>query len=904
MKRELSKTYDPKDVENRIYEEWEKNGCFKGVSDPDKKPFTIAMPPPNVTGQLHMGHAVDNTLQDILTRFKRMQGYAALWVPGTDHASIATEAKIVEAMRKEGITKEELGRDKFMERAWAWKETYGNRIIEQLRTLGSSCDWERLHFTMDEQCSEAVLEVFTKLYREGKIYRGNRMVNWCPKCKTSISDAEVEHEDQAGHFWHLLYPIKEIEGSYIEVATTRPETMLGDTAVAINPEDERYKHLHGCHVILPLVNKEIPIVCDEHADMEKGTGAVKITPAHDPNDFEVGQRHALPMVRCLTYDGRMTGEADRKEYLDQKAAGLLSEDEPEVLDCGKYAGMTTAAARKAIVADLQELGALKEVENIRHEVGTCYRCHTVIEPMISKQWFVKMEELAKPAIEAVETGELRFVPERFTKTYLNWMRNTRDWCISRQLWWGHRIPAWYCDECGSVNVAKTAPHACSKCGSTHLTQDPDTLDTWFSSALWPFSILGWPNEDAEDFKYFYPTTTLVTGYDIIGFWVSRMIFSGLAHTGKLPFDTVVIHGIVRDNQGRKMSKSLGNGVDPLEVIQQYGADALRFMLVHGNAPGNDMRYSDERIIAMRNFTNKIWNASRFLLSKVEIDKIELPAEADLALEDKWILTRLNDTVREITSNLENYDMGIAAQNLYNFIWDTFCDWYIELAKIRFNGSDEAQKTNIEQVLCYVLVNILKLLHPFMPFITEEIYHYLPTDDGFLMMQKWPEYNEAHNFAEDAIQMEKIMALIKAIRERRTEFKVPGSKKAAVTIVTKAADLYQDSEAYLKFMAGASTVTVTGENPDDSSKMVNIVTSDANIYIPLAEMVNIEEEKAKIQSELQKAHKELEIQNKKLNNPGFMAKAPEKLVAEVKEKLQNATDLIRRLEESYQALSNL
>ncbi len=898
MRNDLPKVYNPQDVEKRIYAQWEAAGCFRGIRDPKKKPYTIAMPPPNVTGQLHMGHAMDNTMQDILTRFKRMQGYAALWVPGTDHAAIATEAKIVEAMREEGLTKQDLGREKFMERAWEWKETYGGRIVQQLRTLGSSCDWERERFTMDEGCSDAVLEVFVKLYNEGKIYRGNRMVNWCPKCVTSISDAEVEYEEQNGNFWHLLYPVKET-GEYLEIATTRPETMLGDTAVAINAEDPRYKHLHGCHVILPLLNKEIPIVCDEHADMEKGTGVVKITPAHDPNDFEVGQRHNLPMVRCFTYDGFMTGAADLQAYQELAASGHMTEDEPEVLDCGKYAGMNTADARKAIVADLEALGLLKEIEPLKHDVGTCYRCHNTIEPMVSKQWFVRMQSLAEPAIKAVEDGELRFVPERFTKIYLNWMRNTRDWCISRQLWWGHRIPAWYCADCGETIVAKTAPCTCPKCGSANLEQDPDTLDTWFSSALWPFSILGWPNEEAEDYKYFYPTNTLVTGYDIIGFWVSRMIFSGLAYTGKLPFDTVVIHGIVRDNQGRKMSKSLGNGIDPLVEIEEFGADALRFMLVQGSTPGNDMRYSSEKITAMRNFANKIWNASRFLLMNLTIDECKLPET--LELEDKWILSKLNTLVKEVTDNLESYEMGIAAQKLYDFTWNSFCDWFIELAKIRLNGEDEVRKTNVQQVLCYVLTNILKLLHPFMPFITEEIYQALPHDGDFLMMQQYPVYDEALNFAADEATMEKIMEAIRAVRECRAELKVPNSKKAHVTIVSTNTDIYETAKSFLIRLASASEVTVLAEETEALAGMVSVVTADAKMFLPLAELVNLDDERARIQKELDKAYKELEFVNNKLNNEKFMAKAPEKVVAGVRESEAKAKALIQKLEEQMAAL---
>ena len=895
---ELPKTYAPSDIESKIYQQWEKDGCFKAEPDSKKKPYSIAMPPPNVTGQLHMGHAVDNTWQDILIRFKRMQGYSALWIPGTDHAAIATEAKIVEQMRSEGLTKEDLGRDKFMERAWAWKEKFGNRIVTQLRTLGSSCDWQREHFTMDEQCSNAVLEVFTKLYEEKKIYRGNRMVNWCPKCCTSISDAEVEYEEQNGHFWHILYKVKET-GEFLEIATTRPETMLGDTAVAINAEDERYKHLHGCHAILPLINKEIPIVCDEHADMEKGTGVVKITPAHDPNDFEVGLRHNLPMVRCFTYDGHMTGADDVKAYNELMASGHAAEDEPEVLDCGKYAGMTTAEARKAVLADLTELGQLKETEDLKHDVGTCYRCHTTIEPMISKQWFVRMKTLAEPAVKAVEDGEIKFVPERFTKIYLNWMKNTRDWCISRQLWWGHRIPAWYCDDCGETNVAKSAPCKCQKCGGTNLAQDPDTLDTWFSSALWPFSILGWPNTDSEDYKYFYPTSTLVTGYDIIGFWVSRMIFSGLAYTGKAPFDTVVIHGIVRDSQGRKMSKSLGNGIDPLEVIEKYGADALRFMLVQGSSPGNDMRYIDDKIINVRNFTNKIWNASRFLLMNMTIDKVELPEK--LLIEDKWILSKLNNLIKEVTYNMEQFDMGVAAQKIYDFIWYNFCDWYIELSKIYLNGSDEKRKKDVENILCYVLTESLKLLHPFMPFITEAIYQALPHEKGYLMLQSFPVYNDELSFSEDEKTMERIMDSIKAVRENRSELKVPNSKKAHITIVTDVPEMYTQSKDFLIRLAGASSVEVVTNDLENTMGMISIATADAKIYMPLAELVDIDKEKERISKELEKANKDLEFLLKKLNNEAFMSKAPQKVVDDIRAKEQKAKALIQNLTDMYNSL---
>ena len=895
---ELPKTYNPSDTESKIYQQWENDGCFRAEPNSKKKPYSIAMPPPNVTGQLHMGHAVDNTWQDILIRFKRMQGYSALWIPGTDHAAIATEAKIVEQMRSEGLTKEDLGRDKFMERAWAWKEKFGNRIVTQLRTLGSSCDWQREHFTMDEQCSNAVLEVFTKLYEQKKIYRGNRMVNWCPKCCTSISDAEVEYEEQNGHFWHILYKVKET-GEFLEIATTRPETMLGDTAVAINAEDERYKHLHGCHAILPLINKEIPIVCDEHADMEKGTGVVKITPAHDPNDFEVGLRHNLPMVRCFTYDGHMTGADDVKAYNELMASGHAAEDEPEVLDCGKYAGMTTSEARKAVLADLTELGQLKETEDLKHDVGTCYRCHTTIEPMISKQWFVRMKSLAEPAVQAVLDGEIKFVPERFTKIYLNWMKNTRDWCISRQLWWGHRIPAWYCDDCGETNVAKTAPCKCQKCGSTNLTQDPDTLDTWFSSALWPFSILGWPDENSEDYKYFYPTSTLVTGYDIIGFWVSRMIFSGLAYTGKAPFNTVVIHGIVRDSQGRKMSKSLGNGIDPLEIIDKYGADALRFMLVQGSSPGNDMRFIEEKIVNIRNFTNKIWNASRFLLMNMTIDKVELPE--NLFIEDKWILSKLNNLIKEVTYNMEQFDMGVAAQKIYDFIWYSFCDWYIELSKIYLNGSDEKRKKDVENILCYVLTESLKLLHPFMPFITEEIYQALPHEKGYIMNQSFPVYKDKLSFPEDEKTMEKIMDSIKAVRENRSELKVPNSKKAHITIVTAVPEMYSQAKDFLIRLAGASSVDVVTDDLKDTQGMVSIATADAKIYMPLAELVEVDKEKERIKKELQKAEKDLEFLLNKLNNEKFMSKAPQKVIDDIRSKEQKARALIQNLTDMYNSL---
>ena len=898
MAKELSKIYEPKEVEQRIYQQWEESGCFRGIIDPDKKPYTIVMPPPNVTGQLHMGHAMDNTMQDILIRFKRMQGYAALWVPGTDHASIATEAKVVEDMRKDGLTKDDLGREKFLERAWAWKNKYGGRIVKQLRTLGSSCDWERERFTMDEGCSEAVKEVFVRLYNEGEIYQGNRMVNWCPHCNTSISDAEVEYEAQNGHFWHLLYQVKET-GEYLELATTRPETMLGDTAVAINAEDERYAHLHGCHVILPLLNKELPIVLDEHADMTKGTGVVKITPAHDPNDFEVGQRHNLPIVRCFTYDGHMTGAADRAAWEELMASGHVPANEPEVLDCGKYAGMTTAEARQAILEDLTACGSLKEVEDLQHDVGTCYRCHTSIEPMVSKQWFVRMAPLAAPAIEAVEKGEIRFVPERFTKNYLNWMNNTRDWCISRQLWWGHQIPAWYCDECGETVVAKDAPSVCPKCGNKSLTQDPDTLDTWFSSALWPFSTLGWPDENTEDLKFFYPTNTLVTGYDIIGFWVSRMIFSGLAYTGKAPFDTVAVHGIVRDSLGRKMSKSLGNGIDPLEVIDQFGADALRLMLTMGSTPGNDMRYSEEKVKAMRNFCNKIWNASRFLLMNLTITENKLPET--LTIEDKWILSKLNRVIREVTANLEKFELGVAAQKVYDFLWDSYCDWYIELTKARLTSDDEAAKTQAQQVLCYVLTDILKLLHPFMPFITEEIWQALPHSGDFLMLQDWPVYKPAFDFPADEAAMEKIMDAIKAIRARRAEMGVAPSRKAELTIVTADADVFKKGVPFLQRLAFTTSAVIQSEAPASLEGLVSLVTADAKLYIPLSELVDVEAERKRLQKALEKKEKYRDGIVKKLSNEKFTAKAPEAVIQRERENLSKAEREVAQLKESLAAL---
>ena len=901
MAKELAKQYDPKGVEDRIYQNWCDHGYFHTKIDRSKKPFTIVMPPPNVTGQLHMGHAMDNTWQDILIRYKRMEGYAALWVPGTDHASIATEAKVVEAMRADGLTKEMVGRDGFLERAWAWKNTYGSRIVSQLKKLGSSCDWERERFTMDEGCSDAVKEVFVRLYDKGLIYRGNRMVNWCPHCNTSISDAEVEYESKEGSFWHLLYQVKET-GEMLELATTRPETMLGDTAVAINTDDPRYAHLHGCHVILPLLNKEIPIVCDEHADMEKGTGVVKITPAHDPNDFEVGKRHDLPMVRVLTYDGRMTGAADKAAADELRASGRAAADEPEVLDCGKYAGMTALEARKAILADLEAIGALKCTEPLTHDVGTCYRCHSVIEPMVSKQWFVKMEPLAKPAIEAVEKGDIQYVPERFTKNYMNWMKNTRDWCISRQLWWGHQIPAWYCDDCGETVVAKNAPCACPKCGSTHLTQDPDTLDTWFSSALWPFSTLGWPNEDSEDLNFFYPTSTLVTGYDIIGFWVSRMIFSGLAYTGKAPFDTVLIHGIVRDSQGRKMSKSLGNGIDPLEVIDQYGADALRMMLVVGSTAGNDMRYSDEKVKAQRNFANKLWNATRFVLMNLpEGFRPGMPAEDQLDMSDKWVLSELARTAAEATANLDKYELGLAAEKVESFIWDVYCDWYIEICKSRLNSGDEAQADTARKVLVHTLDAALRLLHPFMPFITEELYQALPGCGETIMLQSWPANEEMPTWPEECADFEKLMDYIKAVRAVRSDMNVHPAKKTSMVIETASPAAFEKGSVYLARFAFATDVTLTEKFEGDTAGMVTVATPAARGFIPMMELIDREKELARLNKELEKAEKEATVFERQLSNPKFVEKAPEKLVAETRAKQAAARDKIQNLRQSIAAL---
>ena len=858
---ELPKTYAPSEFEERIYKDWCDKKYFTPTVDKTKPSYSIVIPPPNITGQLHMGHALDNTLQDILIRYKRMSGYSTLWLPGTDHASIATEAKIVEAMRKEGLTKEDLGRDGFLERAWAWKAQYGGRIIEQLKKMGSSCDWSRERFTLDEGCSRAVREVFTRLYEKGLIYRGERIINWCPHCKTSISNAEVDYTEQDSHFWHIRYPLVG-GGGFVEVATTRPETMLGDTAVAVNPEDERYKHLIGKYCMLPLVGRRIPIVADEHAQLDKGTGCVKITPAHDPNDFEVGKRQKLPMEVVLTEDAKIT------------------ENYP------KYAGMDRYEARKAIVEDLRAGGYLCEIEDLKHEVGTCYRCGTTIEPMISLQWFVKMEPLAKPAIEAVRDGRIKFVPERFDKNYYHWMENTQDWCISRQLWWGHRIPAYYCDECGETVVSADHIDTCPKCGG-HMTQDPDTLDTWFSSALWPFSTMGWPDK-TEDLEYFYPTNTLVTGYDIITFWVSRMIFSALEYTDQIPFDTVLIHGLVRDAQGRKMSKSLGNGIDPLEIIDKYGADALRFALATGNSPGNDMRFSDEKIEAARNFANKIWNASRFVRMNLTIDKAELPDVSELALEDKWILDRFNALAASVNAALGRYEIGVALSNIYDFAWDVFCDWYIELAKTRLNDKESEKNLVAQKVISYVLTGILKLLHPFMPFITEEIYQSLPHEVESIMISEFPTESEALRFAEDAERMERIIDAIKAIRARRADMNVVPSRKAKVYIATKYADSFNAGTAiFFQKLASASEVEIA-EGFDSAvisaDDAVQIVTDSAVVFLPLSDIIDTEKERARLNSELAKLRESAERIEKKLANEGFVAKAPAAVVEGERAKL--------------------
>lgn len=872
MSKQLDKIYDPKQFEDRIYKFWNDNGYFRAEPNPDKKPYTIVIPPPNITGQLHMGHALDNTLQDILIRFRRMQGYEALWIPGTDHASIATEAKIVAAMKEEGITKEDIGRDGFLERAWAWKAKFGGRIVEQLKKLGSSCDWSRERFTLDEGCSKAVNEVFVRLYEKGLIYRGERIINWCPNCETSISDAEVEYAEKAGHFWHLRYPLADGSG-YLELATTRPETMMGDTAVAVHPDDERYQHLIGKMLILPLMDREIPIVADTYVDMEFGTGVVKITPAHDPNDFEVGLRHDLPIINIMTDDAHINENG------------------------GKYCGMDLMTARKAVVEDLDKGGFLVKVEEHSHNVGECYRCSTTVEPRVSKQWFVKMQPLAEPAIEAVKQGKTKFVPERFDKTYYHWMENIKDWCISRQLWWGHRIPAYYCQDCGEMVVSKETVSVCPKCGSHNMKQDEDTLDTWFSSALWPFSTLGWP-ENTEDLKYFYPTSTLVTGYDIIFFWVARMIFSGVEHMGEVPFDTVLIHGLVRDAQGRKMSKSLGNGIDPMEVIDEFGADALRFMLATGNSPGNDMRYTPERITASRNFANKLWNATRFILMNLseETDKVELPSE--LLAEDKWVLSKYNNLIREVTANLEKFELGIAVQKLYDFIWDILCDWYIELTKARLNAGGETS-VNAQKVLVYVMSNTLKLLHPFMPFITEEIWQALPHDGESIMIAKYPEYDSALSFEKEEADFERVMEAIRTIRNARAEKNIPPSKKAAVYVETPYEEIFMNAAPFFVRLASTSELIV-GKDFDLGNTM-QLVTDCARIFIPMGDLIDTEKELERLNKEKAACEKDIQFLNGKLSNEKFVSKAPEAVVAQEKEKLEKANERLAKILQSIQDL---
>ena len=876
MNKELPKVYEPQQVESRIYQMWMDGDCFNGDPDPKKKPFSISMPPPNVTGQLHMGHALDCTLQDILIRFKRMQGYSTLWLPGVDHAGIATQIKVEEELRvKEGKTRYDLGREKFLQRVWQWKEDYGNRIVEQQKKMGVSCDWKRSRFTMDETCAKAVRETFCDLYDKGLIYKGSRIINWCPHCITALSDAEVEYTDKPGSLWYIRYPLSDGSGDLV-VATTRPETMMGDTGVAVNPEDERFKHLVGKTCILPIMNREIPIVADDYVELGFGTGAVKMTPAHDPNDFEVGLRHNLEVVRCIGDDG------------------VINENG------GPYNGMDRYACRKQIVKDLEEQGYLVKTEPYNHNVGTCYRCHNDVEPLISAQWFVKMAPLAVEALRVVKDGEVKFVPERFSKTYINWMENVHDWCISRQLWWGHQIPAWYCGDCGHINVSREDPTKCSKCGSTHLTRDEDVLDTWFSSALWPFSTLGWP-EKTEDLDFYYPNSVMVTGYDIIFFWVARMIFSGCEQMKEIPFDTVLIHGLVRDDKGRKMSKSLGNGIDPLVMAEQYGADALRFNLITGNSPGNDTRFYTEKCEAMRNFANKIWNASRFVMMNLTIDQYELPESSKLAPEDKWILSKLNTLVKEVTQNLDVYEIGVASAKVYDFIWDTYCDWYIELTKTRLNGEDEEGKLVAQNVLCYVLIELLKMLHPFMPFITEEIFQALPHKGEFLMTSQWPEYQEALNFPVEEASMQAVMDTIKAIRARRAEMNVPPSKKAEVLLVTATPDIYQQGLHFIQRLAYASSVTFSDAAPADISGQVSVVTANATAYMPLAELVDIQAELDRINKEIEKAKNGLRIVENKLNNEKFVSKAPEAVVNAEKEKAAKYAELIAKLEESAKAM---
>ena len=873
--KELPKTYDPSASEEKLYKFWNDSGFFNAEVDENKKPFTIVIPPPNVTGQLHMGHAFDETLQDILIRFKRMQGYSALWMPGTDHAGIATQIKVEENLRKEeGLTRYDLGREKFLERVWDWKHQYGSRIIEQLKKLGSSCDWRRERFTMDEGCSKAVKEVFVNLYEKGLIYKGHRIINWCPNCATALSDAEVEYENQAGKLWHIRYPLTDGSGELV-VATTRPETFMGDTGIAVNPNDERYKHLIGKTCILPIMNREIPIFGDEYVDMEFGTGCVKVTPCHDPNDFEMGQRHNLEQILVFNEDATVNENG------------------------GKYEGLDRYACREAVIKDLEEGGYLVKIEEHEHNVGTSYRCGTTVEPMTSAQWFVKMAPLAKPAMDVVNDGRVKFVPERFSKTYLRWMENVHDWCISRQLWWGHRIPAYYCDDCGEMVVAREDVTVCPKCGGTHMRQEEDVLDTWFSSALWPFSTLGWP-EKTKELDYFYPTSVLVTGYDIIFFWVARMIFSGMEQMKEEPFKTVYIHGLVRDAQGRKMSKSLGNGIDPLEIIDKYGADALRFTLVTGNSPGNDMRFSTEKVESSRNFANKIWNASRFIQMNLTIDKAELPET--LALEDKWILSKFNDLVKAVTENIDKYELGLAVQKLYDFIWDNFCDWYIEIVKPRLQNKDDVQANeNAQKVLCYVLSNTIKLLHPFMPFITETIWQALPHEGESIMISKWPEYQESLNFAVEAEQVETIMDTIRAIRARRAEMNVPPSKKAQVILFTENRNAYEAGSTFFAKLAYASEIQFVDAAPSNVESMVSVVTKGAQVYMPMGELVDFEKEKARLEKEKAKVQKDIDFVMKKLNNEGFVAKAPAAVIAQEREKAAKYQELMDKLNASLAAL---
>ena len=876
--KNLAKTYNPQEFEDKLYNNWVTKGYFHAEADKTKKPFTIVIPPPNVTGQLHMGHALDETLQDILIRYKRMQGYSALWVPGTDHAGIATQIKVEEELRvKEGLTRYDLGREKFLERVWDWKEKYGGRIINQLKKIGSSCDWDRERFTMDEGCSKAVKEVFVNLYEKGLIYQGSRIINWCPNCITALSDAEVEHAEQAGHFWHIKYPVKGSD-EFVIIATTRPETLFGDTAVAVNPEDERYTHLIGKTLCLPLTEREIPVIADEYVDKEFGTGCVKITPAHDPNDFEVGARHDLAQIKVMNDDATMNSYA------------------------GKYEGMDRYECRKAMIADLDEMGLLVKIEDHAHNVGQCYRCGTTVEPIVSKQWFVKMKPLAQPAIDAVKNGETKFVPEHFEKVYFHWLENIRDWCISRQLWWGHRIPAFYCDDCNEIVVTKEEGAVCPKCGK-EMRQDPDTLDTWFSSALWPFSTLGWPDK-TEDLEYFYPTSTLVTGYDIIPFWVMRMMFSGIEHTGQVPFDHVFIHGLVRDSQGRKMSKSLGNGIDPLEIVEKYGADALRFTLATGNAPGNDMRFYIERVEAGRNFANKMWNASRFAMMNLEIEENKLPDVSELQLEDKWILSRLNSVIKSVTENLDSYELGVALSNLYEFAWDNLCDWYIELIKPRLFDKENPTGKTAQYVLTYVLSSTMQLLHPFMPFITEEIWQHLPHEGESIVISKFPEYSEALNFADDEKSMTLIMDAISAVRNRRAEMNVPPSKKAKTIIVTDKADIFAKGTAFFEKLASASEVVITDTNDGIDPNAVNIVVDGAQIYLPMSELVDKEKELARLEAEKKKLEGEIKRVEGKLNNAGFMAKAPEKLVAEEREKGEKYKAMLDKVLESIKAINEM